>query len=697
MSTYSEYLKKKRAELLELEEANNIIQGNTTENLSEEFNAVDTTASGATGIAHSLTYIMDLPSLVGKAVNFAMGQTVGRGWEALDIAAREAMGQDETQIALAKEKFANMRKWDPDIEGYPGVFEPGELIRDKIFTYEPKTKIGKYTQAAGEWAGSGGVFGALSKVDKLGKGIKLFSTGAVSGVAEQAVTDASNEAVGVGAGLAVNIPLDILALRKGNASSLIANLAKFTDEEIKAIKIIQQNAKNDGLYLSVGEASNKLGIIKLEGNLDVATKASDIISNFYKTRPDQVQKYIINNAQKFGLITDSSKLSKSQMLNLYKKTALLLTERRTKLWEKAGGNKFAKELFPKAEINKVIKSIDTMIANPANNKIVSDLESYRKMLLNAKNDGRTLHGILREIRQHRMFASQNPNATLSDQKLIRSAKEIEKSLDNIFLTYSKQAKPGKKFSNYALAQKKYKAYTKAMIEPLDRTKLFKDIKVAGWENDVDKVAKVFKYLSEYNLSSKDVEKLAKTMNVAKDGKAWQKVVSYWFEDSFLKASLNFADEGLNFGALYAKALTGSPRKLENFTTMMFTMAKQKGYKGTYADMLKATKTFSNVLRASSNNAKTGSNTMNKAELLKSQSANITDWFKGIPIFTYVNNKFSERALSKNSEALAKALTSPRGIDAFIQLAEHWKEPAKVFAAIRAVMNVNANTEEFELN
>ena len=576
MSTYSEYLKKKRAELLELEEANNIIQGNTTENLSEEFNAVDTAASGATGIVHSLTYIMDLPSLANKAFNFAMGQTFGRGWEAIDIAAREAMGQDETQIALAKEKFANMRKWNPDTE-YAGVFEPGELIRDKIFTYEPTTKIGKYTKTAGEWAGSGGAFGALSKVDKIGKGIKLFSTGAVSGVAEQAVTDKTNEAVGVGAGLAINIPLDILALRKGNASSLIANLAKFSDEEIKAIKIIQQNAKNDGLYLSVGEASNKLGIIKLEGNLDVATKGSDIISNFYKTRPEQVKKYITKNAEKFGLITDSSKLSKTQMLNLYKKTALLLTDRRTKLWEKAGGNNFAKELFPKAEINKVIKSIDTMIANPANNKIVSDLESYRKMLLNAKNDGRTLHGILREIRQHWMFASQNPNKTFTDTKLIKAAKEIENSLDNIFLTYSKQAKPGKKFSNYALAQKKYKAYTKAMIEPLDRTKLFKDIKVAGWENDVEKVAKVFKYLSEYNLSSKDIEKLAKTMNVAKDGKAWQKVVSYWFEDSFLKASLNFADEGLNFGALYAKALTGSPRKLENFTTMMFTMSKQKGY------------------------------------------------------------------------------------------------------------------------
>ena len=258
MTSYTDFYKKKKEELLELEEANNIIQGNTTENLSEEFNAVDTAASGATGIAHSLTYIMDLPSLANKAFNFAMGQTVGRGWEALDIAAREAMGQNETQIALAKEKFANMRKWNPDAE-YAGVFEPGKLIRDKIFTYEPKTEIGKYTKTAGEWAGSGGAFGALSKVDKLGKGIKLFSTGAVSGVAEQTVTDASNEITGVGAGLAVNIPLDILALRKGNASSLIANLAKFTDKEIKAIKIIQQNAKKDGLTLTLGEASNKLG------------------------------------------------------------------------------------------------------------------------------------------------------------------------------------------------------------------------------------------------------------------------------------------------------------------------------------------------------------------------------------------------------------------------------------------------------
>ena len=57
---------------------------------------------------------------------------------------------------------------------------------------------------------------------------------------------------------------------------------------------------------------------------------------------------------------------------------------------------------------------------------------------------------------------------------------------------------------------------------------------------------------------------------------------------------------------------------------------------------------------------------------------------GIPILTYIKNIFNERTLSKNSELFAKRLTSDEGIAAFVDLAQNFKDPAKLTAAIRAI-------------
>ena len=63
---------------------------------------------------------------------------------------------------------------------------------------------------------------------------------------------------------------------------------------------------------------------------------------------------------------------------------------------------------------------------------------------------------------------------------------------------------------------------------------------------------------------------------------------------------------------------------------------------------------------------------------------ISQNLNGIPILTNIKNILNERTLSKNSELFAKRLTSDEGIAAFVDLAQNFKDPARLIAAIRAV-------------
>ena len=52
--------------------------------------------------------------------------------------------------------------------------------------------------------------------------------------------------------------------------------------------------------------------------------------------------------------------------------------------------------------------------------------------------------------------------------------------------------------------------------------------------------------------------------------------------------------------------------------------------------------------------------------------------------TGIKKWFGERAYSKSSQEIAEALVSKNGIDAFIDLAQNWKNKNKAVSLIRAL-------------
>jgi hypothetical protein len=91
------------------------------------------------------------------------------------------------------------------------------------------------------------------------------------------------------------------------------------------------------------------------------------------------------------------------------------------------------------------------------------------------------------------------------------------------------------------------------------------------------------------------------------------------------------------------------------------------------------------LKATGQSGKQGSTTA--ANLLFKEEAGKTNLefaAGGFPIKSGIVNWWRDRTFSKNSEIIAKALTSDRGIQAFIDLTEDWKDYNKAFALLRAV-------------
>ena len=141
--------------------------------------AIDVAASGATGVAKGLTYVIDLPFVISNALS------TGSEYIAEKLITAVGLSTDEYQELKSDVEIA--------VEN-ADKFMPGEWLRENVITYEPKTKIGKYTSTAGEWAAPGSIFGKGVKAKKF-----LTATGAGSGIVKEGTTDLTgSEVVGIG-------------------------------------------------------------------------------------------------------------------------------------------------------------------------------------------------------------------------------------------------------------------------------------------------------------------------------------------------------------------------------------------------------------------------------------------------------------------------------------------------------------------
>ena len=612
----------------------------------------DVAVSAIQGVGKGITYLMDLPQAISDAGDFAYDQTLGR----INLREMRLRTDEERQKAQQLRQQTTMR------------IEPGKAIRENVLRYQPQTTAGRYAQTMGEYAAPGGLLGKGAKAKAL-----LTGTGLIGGGVEEGTRDLTgNDLLSVGAGVGTNIALDIFALSRGNPAAIAKNLLPNENIQQKAQRI-QKYGQERGINLTTGEATDVPKIFATEASLSTTEKGSKIFDDFYQTRPEQVKVFAKNMANELGFTTKG--LDTATVLQKQKKVAALLKDQRTKLWERSGGLKFKETYFDQSKVDNIVAEIERLkTKNPG---IADDLEKYANDIRTSGAKGGDLHAVYREIRDIVGNIAKNPNKTVQLENQQRVFGNIEKQLDGLLSTND----------DYLKAQKKYKQFTNAYIEPYNRTQIFKDIKVAGFENNPKTVGRIYRFLNDIQTTPRDIEKLANAYKATGNNKAWQEIVSAYFEDGFMKAVAD-SSANPNFGKAISDYFFKSPRHRENFTEMVYQMAKQRGGKVVKKDIKNSVDSMFQVFKAASKKPGVGSPTAQRGEffteLEKNKIAQAIGGRQGIPLTPLFIEFFNKRTLSKNSQLLSEALTSEKGIDALIDLAQNYKDPAKVGAYLRSL-------------
>ena len=633
----------------------NVDPGNT--NQAQEMGyvdrAVDMAASGASGFAKGLTYTLDLPFYLGQALNTGKGYVVDLIGNSMDL--------EEEDLNQIKKELLILSKGETKF--------PGEIIREKGLTYEPKTDVGRYTEAAAEFAAPASVFA------KGYKGVKTFmGTGAVAGLAEQGVSDLSqNEMLGTGVGVGLNIGLDLLALKRGNFN-LIAKDILPDAESIANAKRIQKNAKKYDLDLKASEVTGSSAIKSTESNVSSYLAGAKVVDKHWEKRPTQIKKYINGWAKNEGYLKTNRFKTDSALYEDLKKSAIKLSNRRTEAWEKAGGAKILNFNYDLQKTNTLANDFKDVAKN-LSGSVKNEILDFSNKIIKSKGNGQKLHNIFKDLRDMSLGISKNPNATNADRLLGQEYKTLQDKVEDLLKTNK----------NFEPAQKKYKEFTKVYVEPIEDLKLsiFKNINKAGWEKKPENVAKLFRVLSSNTVEPKDIIRFANAWKKSGNEKVWRDLTSNFFQSKFNDA---LADpKGTNVGMKLYNSIMGTPRQKDNFTEMLFQLAKYDNPKISKKLIEKSVKEFAEVLKATGEKVSIGSPTAQRQYFQETASKGfISELLKFPPGLKAIDNWLSEREFSKVSKELAEAMTSEKGINALELLAENWKDKNAAVAYLRAI-------------
>jgi len=615
--------------------------------------AQDIGASGATGVGKGLTYVMDMPFYLGQALNAGKGVMV-------DLVGK-TFGFNEQEIDQAKKQMLILSKGEAKF--------PGEAIRDKALTYEPKTTQGKYAEAIGEWAAPGAIFGKGYKAKKL-----FASTGAVSGAAKQGVEDLSgNEMIGTGVGLGLNLGLDMAALMRGNYSVIAKDLLP-DSESIKFAKDTQKYAKKFGFDdLKTSEVTGSSAIKAVESNVGAYPAGAMVIDKHWNKRPQKLKTFINNWAKQEGLLKTNNLKTDTDLFSDLKVAAVKLSNRRSEAWEKAGGAEIINFNYD----SQLTNNLAITFANAATEqpKAISNvIKGYIEKINKSQGNGQALHNVYKDLRD--MSLSIKKGITSASDRLLadeygRLAKEVEKVLGTN--------------TNFAPAQKKYKEFTDVYVEPLTDLKLsvFKNINKTGWEKDPKVVAGLYRVLSSNNIQAKDIQRFAESWKKSGDTKVWKNLTSNFFQSKFNDA---LADpKGANVGIKLYNSIMATPRQKENFTEMLFQLAKYENPRVKKESISNAVTSFGNVLKATGEKVASGSQTAGRLDFKeKAGKGFITELLKFPPGLKAIDNYLTEREFSKVSKELAEAMTSVDGITALEKLAQNWKDKNAAVGYLRAI-------------
>ena len=636
---------------------------------------VDVPISGAVGVGNALTYLMDLPFYAGQVMNFAQGKT-------LEVAGK-AFGFNEKDINEMAAQMLIVKKGDMKF--------PGEAIRDKVLTYESKTKPGEVVKTIAEWAAPGGIIAKGAKAKKL-----FATTGAVSGSVKEgteAIFGEGSEGAATGVAIGTNLVLDIAALTKGNASQIAKDIVPVTERIIKEAKKIQKDAKKYKLIVTSGEAVGASGagtnkIQAYEGTLEAYITGNKVLEKHWASRPEKLKNYINLWAKDMGLISNKeTKVTNiDQVVDTMKKSAAKLNSNRTFLWKESGGAKLINTTFDAQTVDNLGSEVLELVtkSNDAPSKImIKTVEGYSKRIRDSKGNGKQLFDIYKDIRDSMMKLQKTTspsNASLNENKIYKGMFEKIKAT----LATNK---------DFGKAQKKYENFTKVYAEPLDTTitKVFKDLK-KGNLSEADIVPRMYKILASDSVSPKMIKRFATAWNKSGNPDTWKKIVSGYFEQAFLNQSDSLSN-GLNTGIVLHKAILGTGGQRDNFAQMLFELAKGKNKNLTLTDVKQSVNSFAAVLKATGQKTNIGSPTAQRGEQVVNMKKNPVSAVLDFVGVNRVIKYFDDLTFSQTADELSTAMVSDDGIDALINLAQNWKDKNAAVKYVKALVGIETLAED----
>ena len=636
---------------------------------------VDVPISGAVGVGNALTYLMDLPFYAGQVMNFAQGKT-------LEVAGK-AFGFNEKDINEMAAQMLIVKKGDMKF--------PGEAIRDKVLTYESKTKPGEVVKTIAEWAAPGGIIAKGAKAKKL-----FATTGAVSGSVKEgteAIFGEGSEGAATGVAIGTNLVLDIAALTKGNASQIAKDIVPVTERIIKEAKKIQKDAKKYKLIVTSGEAVGASGagtnkIQSYEGTLEAYITGNKVLEKHWASRPEKLKNYINLWAKDMGLISNKeTKVTNiDQVVDTMKKSAAKLNSNRTFLWKESGGAKLINTTFDAQTVDNLGSEVLELVtkSNDAPSKImIKTVEGYSKRIRDSKGNGKQLFDIYKDIRDSMMKLQKTTspsNASLNENKIYKGMFEKIKAT----LATNK---------DFGKAQKKYENFTKVYAEPLDTTitKVFKDLK-KGNLSEADIVPRMYKILASDSVSPKMIKRFATAWNKSGNPDTWKKIVSGYFEQAFLNQSDSLSN-GLNTGIVLHKAILGTGGQRDNFAQMLFELAKGKNKNLTLTDVKQSVNSFAAVLKATGQKTNIGSPTAQRGEQVVNMKKNPVSAVLDFVGVNRVIKYFDDLTFSQTADELSTAMVSDDGIDALINLAQNWKDKNAAVKYVKALVGIETLAED----
>jgi hypothetical protein len=622
--------------------------------------SLDPLLAGSNKFVGSAIQILDLPFMLLDAVDS------GKEFVFKKMASASGMSESDQNDIIEKSKLPI------EIE----KFRPGKFINENFLNdaanYKAKTNVGEFVGTMGEYV----PYGLLAKTPKA-KSV-LMGTGAASGLIDEAASQTlQSEGMGTGVGIASNIILDLLALKKGNLAGVIENVLPDA-QTIKNAKKIQKDAKKYGLTITTGEATESASILKLEGSTNANIIGNKVLDTHWKNRPLELKNYITRWGKANGLLPDSGMITSSSINEQVKKVALQLDQQRSKMWLKSGGEKFNKSFFDSKSVDN-IKIELLKVAENAPDDIAKYLTRQANAIGKSNGSGAKINKIYQDLRDGGIQAAKNENFTSA-----KSYEEAKNVLKNLLDTNK----------DWVSANKKYRVFSETFEKPLSKgsvTELFNDLKKGKWIESSKTNANIYKYITSPNVRPVDIQKLATAVNKSGVDGAWENIASDFFNNAFNKAAIDNMNRGLNTGNNFYNAILKTPRNKENFTEVMYQLALTTNKNVKKSDVKNAVTSFANVLKASGAGGKVGSSTATNIGAKEQLSKTPADILEGFAL-TGVKKWFGERAYSKSSAEIAESLVSKNGIDAFIDLAQNWKNKNKAVSFIRAL---TIGTDEME--